>query len=164
VARATAPRAQREACLVSQLEPYLSDIEVHEVQSRLYEEFPQLIAWNTDFVTTRIEPPWYGQLPDGTTGRTTNPVVQFLIVSDHPRPIQRLQGARHGTVASAWQQAFESAVKEQKHLVVGDKKSPLETVFRMVLIKHIEEMASLKSIINDAVSDPSKPKSALDAL
>ena len=44
------------------------------------------------------------------------------------------------------------------------KMDPLESIFRGVLAKHLEEMSSLKSIIRDAVADPSKPKSALDAL
>jgi len=159
-----APGRLRQAGLVSQLEPYLPDADVHAIQSKLYEAFPKLIAWNTDLVTTRIEPPWYGNLPDGTTGRTTNPVVQFLVVSDHPRPIQRAQGVRHGTVASAWQRAFEEAQKGFGHYVISGKMGPLETIFRMVLNKHLKEMESLSQIINDAVVDPSKPKSALDAL
>lgn len=149
---------------MSQLEPYLPDAEVHEVQARLFEEYPILQKFNTDFTTARIEPPWHGLLPNGTTGWTTNAVVQFVVVSDHPRPIQRRHGVRHGTLASAWFRAFEQARKEHKHNVSGDEPSPLETVFRGLVHKHIEEMHSLGSIINDAVPDPSKPKSALEAL
>jgi len=147
---------------VSQLEPFLPDVEVHAIQSKLYDEYPQLIDWNTDFATTRIEPPWHGQLPDGTTRTTRHPVVQFVIVSDHPRAIQRKMGVRHGTVATAWEQAYRDAVST--HYVSGDKMAPLETIFRGVLKKHIDEMASLNSIMNDAIHDPSKPKSVFDVL
>lgn len=73
-------------------------------------------------------------------------------------------GIRHGTVATVWQQAFEGAQREKGHLVSNGSQSPLETIFRGVLKKHLDEMESLKSIINDAVPDPSKPKSALEAL
>jgi hypothetical protein len=149
---------------VSQLEPYLPDEEVLEVQNILYEEYPMLQKWNTNLVTTRIEPPWHGQLPDGTTRTTTHPVVQFLVVSDHPRPIQRKQGVRHGTVAISWQRAYEDAVKEQAHKVSGDEISPLENIFRTTLTKHVSEMKSLAQIMNNAVSDPSKPKSVFDVL
>jgi len=149
---------------MSQLEPYLSDQEVNDVQSRLFEEYPQLIGFNTDFATTRIEPPWHGQLPDGSTGWTRNPVVQFVVVSDHPRPIQRKMGVRHGTVAATWQLAYELAVKSDGHYVIGSKDHPLMIIFRGLVKQHIDEMESLASIMNDAVADPSKPKSALDAL
>jgi len=147
-----------------QIEVYLPDATVHAVQEKLYEKYPALIDWNTDFVSTRIEPPWYGPLPDGTTGTTNNPVVQFGCVSDHPRPIQRDQGVRHGTMATAWQQAFEDSKKEFGDYVVGGSLGPLESIFSMVVQKHIGEMKSLASIINDAIPDPSKPRSALDAL
>lgn len=146
------------------MEPYLPDADVLAVQQKLYEEFPQLIGFNTDFVTTRIEPPYKGQLPDGTTGWTRHPVVQFIVVSDHPRPIQRKMGVRHGTVSSAWEQAFSTAMKEGGHFVIGGKMGPLEDVFRMTLTRHLYEMKKLSRIMNDAVPDPSKPKSALEAL
>ena len=149
---------------MSQLEPYLPDADVHALQTKLYEEFPRLIAWNTDLVTTRIEPPWHGQLPDGTTGWTRNPVVQFVLVSDHPRPMQSRMGVRHGTVATLWQAAFEQALKDEGHYVIGGNMGTLEYIFRGLLRKHVGEMESLASIMNDAVPDPSKPKSALEAL
>ena len=149
---------------MSQLEPYLPDSEVQRVQSKLYDEFPQLVDWNTDFATARISPPWHGQLPDGTTGWTKNAVIQFVVVSDHPRPLQRKHGVRHGTVASAWQEAFEATRKEGSHYVIGEKMDPLEAIFRTTLNRHLNEMKSLSQIIRDAIADPSKPKSALDAL
>jgi hypothetical protein len=149
---------------VSQLEPYLPDVDVQAIQAKLYDAYPRLIEWNTDVVTTRIAPPWHGQLPDGTTGTTKHAVLQFILISDHPRPMQRSKGIRHGTVASAWQQAFEQAMADEGHYVIGGSMGPLAQIFAGVLQKHIEEMESLASIINDAVIDPSKPKSALDAL
>lgn len=148
----------------SQMEPYLADSEVLEVQGKLYDEYPQLKDWNTNLVTTRIEPPWHGQLPDGRTGWTQHPVVQFVVVSDHPRPIQRRMGVRHGTYAVAWQNVFESTRKARSHYVSNGETDPLETIFRAVLKQHIGEIRRLALIINDAVSDPSKPKSALEAL
>ncbi len=73
-------------------------------------------------------------------------------------------GVRHATTACVWQQAFEDAVKEKDHFVKDPSRNPSETIFRAVLKQHIEQMESLASIQNDAVSDPSKPKSALEAL
>lgn len=149
---------------MSQLEPYLPDADVLAIQEKMYEAYPKLIRYNTDFVTTRIEPPWHGQLPDGTTRTTDQPVVQFVVVSDHPRPIQRKMGVRHGTVATAWQQAFEQSMKDGDHYVIGGKMGPLETIFRGLVHKHLQELDKLGRIMNDAVPDPSKPKSALEAL
>lgn len=145
------------------LEPFLSDQRVSQVQDRLYEENPKLRDYNTDFVTGRIEPPWHGVLPDGSTGWTTHPVVQFIIVSDHPRPIQRKMGVRHATVGAIWPDAFTDAEKAKGHYV-SDEASPEERIFRGVLAKHLWEMDRLGRIMNDAVVDPSKPKSALEAL
>jgi hypothetical protein len=134
---------------MSKLEPYLTDGEVARVQEKMYDEFPVLSDYHTDLVTARIEPPWYGQLPDGTTGHTNHAVVQFVAVSDNPRPIQRKMGVRHATVAAVWPQAFEDARSEQKHFVVGEQTiDPLERIFRMVIAKHLDEMDSLKSIMN----------------
>ena len=134
---------------MGKLEPYLSDERVLRVQEKLYDDYPELADYHTDLVTARIEPPWYGQLPDGTTGHTNHAVVQFVAVSDHPRPIQRKNGIRHGTVATAWPAAFEEADAERGHYVVGEATmDPLEKIFRMVVAKHLEEMDSLKSIMN----------------
>ena len=133
---------------MSKLEPYLSDQEVSSVATRIIDENPVLQRHNTDFVTARIEPPWHGLRPDGRTGWTTRPVVQFIAVSDHPRPLQRKYGFRHATVASAWEMAYEDAVKEYKHKVHGDQVTPLERIFRGVAQRHIEELESLSSIIN----------------
>lgn len=135
---------------MGQIEPYLSDQEVSSVATRIIDENAVLQRYNSDFLTTRIEPPWHGVLPDGTTGWTTRPVVQFIIVSDYPktRPIQRKHGVRHATVAAAWERAYEEAVKEEKHKVQGDRMPSLERIFRGVTKKHIEELESLASIMN----------------
>lgn len=130
------------------LEPYLPDQRVWDVAEKLYAEFPILSEWNTDFATGRIEPPWHGLLPDGSTAWTIHPVVQFIVVSDHPREIQRRHHVRHATTGIIWPKAFEEAEKEEKHYVVGEKQSPEERIFRAILAKHIDEMDSLKSISN----------------
>lgn len=133
---------------MSQLEPYLPDERVLRVQDKLYLENPVMVLHNTNLVTTRIEPPWYGLLPDGRTATTNHPVVQFVAVSDHPRPLQRKHGYRHATVATVWQQAFEDAEKDKTHYVSGDQAPPEEVIFRGVVAKHLEELDSLSSIMN----------------
>lgn len=146
------------------LEPYLSDERVGRVAEKLGESFPVLREWNTDFVTGIISPPWHGLLPDGTTGWTTNEVVQFIVVSDHPRPLQRRMGVRHATTGAIWPAAFQEAAKEESHYVVGETVSAEERIFSAVLAKHITEMNSLASIQQDAVANENGPKSALEAL
>lgn len=148
---------------MSQLEPYLPDDRVLRVQSKLYDEFPILQEYGTDFATGRIEPPWHGLLPNGRTGWTNNAVLQFIVVSDHPRPIQKRMGVRHGTTAAIWERAFEDSVNDAKHFV-DDRQPPEERIFRLLAAKHISEMQSLASIMSDAVYDPSKPKSVFDVL
>ena len=133
---------------MSQLEPYLSDQEVSSVATKIIDENEKLQRYNSAFVTTRVEPPWHGQLPDGRVGWTAYPVVQFVILSDHPRPLQRSFGLKHGTYGSAWEGAYESAAKDFKRSVTGDTMSPLERIFRGVAAKHIEELDSLASIMN----------------
>ena len=135
---------------MAKIEPYLSDQEVSAVATRILDEYKVLQRHNSDFLTTRIEPPWHGLLPNGRTGWTTAPVVQFIIVSDYPktRPLQHRLGVRHATVAAAWERVYEKAAKEREHFVTGDEMPPLERIFRGVAAKHIEELASLASIIN----------------
>ena len=149
---------------MTQIEPYVPDYDVLRVQQKAYTKFPILLKYKTDFVTTRIQPPFKGLLPDGTTGWTKHALVQFICISDHPRPIQAKMGVRHGTVATAFQQAYDKAVRDMGTFVVGGKPGPLEDIFWGVLQKHLWEMDRLSRIINDAIPDSSKPKSALDAL
>ena len=144
------------------IETYLPDHVVHDVQGKLYSENPRLILYRTDFLTTRINPPWHGALPDGTIGWTEWPVAQFLVVSDHPRPMQRKAGHRHSTLATVWENVFDDALREYR--THNDKPDPGEAVFRLVLAKHMDEMDTLSSIQYDAVSDPSRPKSVRDVL
>ena len=146
------------------LEPYLSDERVGRVAEKLGQEHQRLEDWNTDFVTAIIEPPWHGQLPEGNVGWATTPVVQFIVVSDHPRPIQKRMGVRHATTGTIWPKAFEEADKEESHYVVGEKQSVEERIFRAVLARHMWEMDRLSRIQKDAVHNPDGPKSALEAL
>lgn len=150
---------------MSQLEPYLSDEEVIPVLEKLRKRFPKFERYDTEIAVGRIEPPWHGQLPEGNVGWTQHPVLQFVISSRHPRPIQQRIGARHNNNAVVWQNAFEETRKERKHYVVGETvQDPLYTIFDGLAMLHNEQLGSLESIINDAVSDASKPKSALEAL
>jgi len=146
------------------LEPYLPDDRVERVAEKLYDEYPILKRYPTDFATARIEAPWHGQLPDGTVGWTQHPVVQFVVVSDHPRPLQRRMGVRHATTGSVWPAAFEATEKEESHLVKGDKPSPEERIFRALVMKHIVDLDRLSRIQTDAVGHPSGLKSYKEAL
>lgn len=144
------------------IEVYLPQNKVTNAQEKLVGKFPQLLLWKTDFLTTRITPPWHGALPDGNIGWTNHAVVQFVVVSDHPRPLQRNAGQRHTTVATAWEAAFEEALREYE--ASNDKPDPVETIFQLVVAKHRMEMDSLASIQHDAVSDASRPTSVKDVL
>jgi hypothetical protein len=136
---------------MSSQEVYLPDERVLPVQQKLYEKYPSFIDWNTDFLTVRVED-FEGQLPDGTSGKTPWPVIQFMIVSDYPasRPIQRAQGVRHATVATVWERAWEEGEKEFKngHYVNSKAEDPLEVIFAGVAHKHVEEITSLSQIMN----------------
>jgi hypothetical protein len=138
---------------MSQLEPYLPDSQVGGVATRILDAEPVLQRYNAQFATARIEPPWHGLLPDGRVGWTRHPVIQFVIASDHPRSkFYKLLGSgkdsRHVTTATAWQQAFEQSVKDEKHLVSGGQMSSLEKVFRGLAAKHVKELNKLSNIIN----------------
>jgi hypothetical protein len=151
--------------MAPKLEPYLSDDRVQRVAEKLYDEYPILKRYPTDFATGRIEAPWHGQLPDGSTGWTQHPVVQFIMVSDHPRPIQRRMGVRHASTATIWPSAFEAADKEGEHYVIGETTlSPEERIFRALAMKHIVDLDKLSRIQNDATSHPSGIKSYKEAL
>lgn len=147
------------------LEPYLSDERVERVAEKLSKEYPILKRYPTDFATARIEAPWHGQLPDGSVGWTEWPVVQFVVVSDHPRPTQRRMGVRHATTGTIWPSAFEAAEKDAAHYVVGENtESPEERIFTGLVMKHIVDLDRLSRIQNDAVGHPSGLKSYKDAL
>lgn len=150
--------------MTQKLEPYLSDERVQRVAEKLYGEYPILQRYPTDFATARIEPPWHGQLPDGSTGWTTHPVVQFILVSDHPRPTQRRMGVRHASTGTIWPAAFEATEKEESHVVTAGKEAPEERIFRALALKHIVDLDRLSRIQEDAIGHPSGLKTYKDAL
>lgn len=147
-----------------QIEPYLSDSEVLRVQEKLYWELPDLRKWGSDFLTVRIAPPWHGVLPSGKVGTTLTPVVQFVISSPNPRPLQRKAGTKQIDLACVYQQHFEEARKEEQHYVSGGQRPALERIFRMVAAQHVRNMHSLEQIISDAVPNPSGPRSIYDVM
>lgn len=112
--------------------------------------FPVLADAGTTFVTVRHEPPFTGQLPSGRVGATDNPVVQFLVVSNHPRPIQRKHGLKHITTGTVWEQAWETAEREWQngHYVNPDAEDPLEVIYGGLLLKHTADYMSLKQMTN----------------
>lgn len=154
------PRAQK----MQKLEAFLPDDRVTRIQEALYKEHPELRKYPTDLATARIEPPWHGKLPDGRVGWARHPVIQFIIASDHPRPIQRKAGARHVTRAIVWQQAFEDAEREKKFYVDSERVPTEERIFRGMLPKHLWDLDRLSRIQNDAIGHPSGLKSAFEAL
>jgi hypothetical protein len=151
--------------MTTKLEPYLSDERVQRVAEKLYGEYPILKRYPTDFATARIEAPWHGQLPDGSIGWTEHPVVQFVVVSDHPRPLQRRMGVRHASTGSVWPAAFEATEKEESTYIIGERtEPPEERIFRALVMKHIVDLDRLSRIENDAIGHPSGLKSYKEAL
>ncbi len=135
---------------MSNQEIFLSDERVLPIQDILCVQFPRLLDHNADFVTIRHEPPFTGQLPDGRVGHADHAVIQFMVVSDNPRWYGRKYGLRHGTTATLWERAWEDSEKERLHghYVNGESMDPLERIFRGLVFRHLEEMKSLKEIMN----------------
>lgn len=129
-------------------EPYLPDDRVMRHQERAWLRHPVLAKYDAMFATALVEPPYEGQLPDGTTGRTTHPLVQFIVASSHPRPIQRRMGIQHVNVAIAWRRAWDGADKERGHYVQGGAPDPAGTIFDKLAEKHARDLLSLESIID----------------
>jgi hypothetical protein len=129
---------------------YLNDSRVEPVKERIYARFPALFEAGTELVTIRHEPPFTGQLPDGQMGTAGAPVLQFLLVSPHPRPVQRRMGVQHVSVATLWERGWEDAEREHRggHYNGQGHTDPLEVIFMGLALKHNEDLASLKQIMN----------------
>ena len=132
---------------LEKIHPYLPDSRVTPLQERMWLEYPLLAKYDARFVTAEIEPPYTGQLPDGSTGTTNHRVCQFIISSEHPRPLQRKMGLQHVSIAIVFKQAWEEAEKERQHYVSNGEMPPLEKAFRMLARKHSGDLATLESII-----------------
>jgi hypothetical protein len=137
----------REKPSSDKLHAHLPDSRVLPIQERLWLERPILAKYNAMFATSVIEPPWTGQLPDGRVGTTQHRVCQFIISSEHPRPLQRRLGLSHVSIASAWKHAWDNAERERKHYVTGGEMDPAERIFRALAAKHVSDLLSLESMI-----------------
>jgi hypothetical protein len=137
---------------VAEPEVYLPDERVLPIQEQLYQKYPIFIDWHTDFVTVRHEPPYTGNLPDGSQGVSQEAIIQFMIVSDYPatRPIQRAAGVRHGSQATTYERGWLEAEQEFKsgHYVGQGKDDPLMVIFQGLAYKHFDEVMSLAQIMN----------------
>lgn len=138
-------------------EVFLPDDRVLPVQDRLYLKYPRLITTGAEFVTVRHEPPFTGQLPEGRVGTTQSAVVQFLLVSPHPRAeayrargIKVGAGLKHVTAGTVYERGWEEAESEYRNgrYVHVDKRDPLEVIYEPLVIKHLQDWLSLKQLIN----------------
>ena len=129
-------------------EVYLPDSRLEPVADTILARYPLLMEHNAEFVTVRHEPPFTGQLPEGKVGTSNIPVVQFLIVSQHPRPIQQKMGIKHTTVGTVYEVGWEQAEQEYKngHYVNGGTTDPLLTIYMGLAFKHSEDLRSLKEM------------------
>lgn len=132
-------------------EVYLPDDRVIPVQEKLVREYPILIESGTEFVSVRHEPPFTGQLPTGEVGSTDRAVVQFLVVSPHPRRwLYGNPGTKLTSTGTVWETDWEEAEQEYRngHYVHTDKRDPLEVIYAGLCAKHVADLVSLKQIIN----------------
>lgn len=135
---------------MAKTEVYLPDERVIPVQEKLVQEYPSILG-STDFLTVRHEPPFTGQLPDGRVGTTDRVVVQFLVVSPHPRRfVYGNPGQKLTTQGAVWESDWEDAEREYRngHYVNVNAKDPLEVIFRGLVLKHSGDIVSLKQLIN----------------
>lgn len=126
----------------------LPDQRVLPIQDKCWMEWPVLAQYEAQFATARVEPPFTGQLPDGTVGTTNYPLMQFVISSKHPRPLQRKHGVNHVSIATAWENAWEESEREREHFVQGGRMDPAEAIFRALAQKHARDLMQLQRIMN----------------
>jgi hypothetical protein len=126
----------------------LSDQRVLPLQDKSWLKHPILAKYEALFATAYVEPPYSGPLPDGTTGKTNHPLVQFIISSQHPRPIQRKHGINHVNIATAWRNAWDESEKDRARFVQGGAIDPAERIFAALAQKHASDLKSLESITN----------------
>lgn len=130
-----------------EIEVYLEDVRVLRIQEKMWREFPILLKYGAMFATSTTDGPYTGQLPTGEHGTTPHAVVQFIISSTHPRPLQRQHNVPHISAATAFRQAWEESEKERKHYVTGESMDPAEKVFRMLAMKHARDLQNFEDII-----------------
>ena len=132
-------------------EVYLPDSRVEEVRERLFLKWPVLGMSNAEFVTVRHEPPFTGQMPDGSQGVTDEVVLQFLIAAPHPRANHYNQpGMMLTSVATLWERGWLEAEQEHKsgHYVHIDKRDPLEVIYDGLALKFTQDWISMNQIQN----------------
>ena len=142
---------------MSDNEVYLPDSRVIPILERMWQRYPTLAMAGTEFVTVRHEPPFSGQMPDGRVGTTDEVIVQFLVVSPHPRRFEyrmrNMEGAMGMLLTTAgtvfeigWEQA-EAEYRNGRYVQV-DKRDPLEVIYDGLCQKHVADIVSLNELMN----------------
>lgn len=132
-------------------EVYLPDTRVLPVAERLYLKYPLLSMEGTEFLTVRHEPPFTGQMPNGEVGVTDDVVLQFVLATPHPRRmVYKQPGLKLTTQATLWEVGWLEAEREFQsgHYVHTDKRDPLEVIYDGLAFKHIQDLISMKQVMN----------------
>lgn len=116
------------------LEPYMPDGRVLPIQERAWIRYPILAKYDSQFATALVELP--GQ----------HSKIQFIISSEHPRPVQRKYGYRHVGVATVFQRAWEDSERERRHFVSAGEMDPAERVFRALAQKQVSDLRNLEAM------------------
>lgn len=130
---------------------YLPDSRVERVREKLFLKYPLLATEGTELLTVRHEPPFTGQLPNGEVGTTEDVVLQFLLATPHPRRmVYKKPGMLLTTQATLWEIGWREAEQEYNsgHYVHTDKRDPLEVIFEGLAFKHIQDIISMKQLMN----------------
>lgn len=127
-------------------QPLLDDSRVGKIADRLRLEFPD-IPYETQFVTAVIEPPYNAHNGTEQYREERWPAFQFMVLSPHPRPLQRKRGMLHAKVATGFKAAWDEQEAERKHYVTADE-DPAYKIFRALAWSFIQERRSLLQITN----------------
>ena len=130
---------------------YLPDSRVERVREHLLLKYPLLAAEGTELLTVRHEPPFTGQLPGGEVGTTEDVVLQFLLVTPHPRRmVYKQPGMKLTTQGTLWEVGWLEAEREytNNHYVRGEQTDPLQVIYEGLAYKHVQDIISMKQLSN----------------
>jgi hypothetical protein len=131
----------------SEVQVHLPDDRVLRIQEKVWLRFPILAKYNAILVTALVDAGWEGNLPTGEYGVAPWTVAQFIISSEHPRPVQHKYGIPHISMATVWKQAWDDAERERSQFVSGGDIDPAEKIFMGLGMKHASDLKSFEEMM-----------------
>lgn len=121
-------------------EPLLEDQRLHRAASRLVTEFPDLIDYNSEFVSW-VQEPREVRTHDGLVRKLPR-VAVLAVISDNPRHKNTRQLTKGGMLLEHWE------AENRGYSGFDSQKDPVLKLYRPIVKSHLGNLNNQKALMN----------------